>query len=280
MSLLSIQEAVNQLSGYYREGRLIPFIGAGFSIPLGLPSWESLIDWLAVKLEFEPELFRLHGNYAQLAEYARVTNRKLWQEFLTKITVAFDSAESASKRKNSITHKTLASLKFRAIYTTNYDAHIEGSLKDIGKKCVTLASLADFLESPETDACEIIKFHGTLTEQGTIILTESRYFDRLSLEDAADQRLRSDILSNSFLFVGYSFNDPNIRYIWYRIDKLRKQNKQYNIKLRPSYFLTFGADPVQPILLNEWNIHVIALDPIDKEKSIADLLSAIEKDSA
>lgn len=276
MSLLTLADAIKQLSRHYNDERLIPFIGAGFSLPLGLPSWEKLVEKLAEKLDFEPELFRLHGTFAQLAEYAKIMDRRLWQDFVTRITREFDSAESIERRKASITHKALASLNLRTIYTTNYDSHIEGALEDAGKKVVTLSSLADFLESQGRDACEVIKFHGTFSDQETIILTESRYFERLSLEDAVDQRLRADILSNSLLFIGYSFNDPNIRYIWYRIDRLRRQqSKEYNIKLRPSYLITFGADPVQPVLLNEWDIHVIPLDPADKNESIANLLSSV-----
>ena len=33
-----------------REGRLIPFVGAGLSIPLGLPTWSSLLDIIAGQL--------------------------------------------------------------------------------------------------------------------------------------------------------------------------------------------------------------------------------------
>ncbi len=278
MSVLNRNSAINELKVHYKERRLIPFLGAGLSIPLGLPSWQELMGWMATKLGFESELFLLHGNFQQLAEYTKVTSRRTWKSLLNKMTRDFDSVQAIANRKKSPIHKALSSLDFKTIYTTNYDSHIEESIRDTGRKCVTLSSLADFLENREPNITEVIKFHGTLEDPETIILTESRYFDRMLLEEAVDQRLRADILSNSFLFIGYGFKDPNIRYIWYKIHKLREQQRidiQYN--LRPSYFVAFGSNPVQPKLLETWNINVITLDPTAKEKEISELLLSLKK---
>jgi hypothetical protein len=276
MTLLNMKSALSKISGHYKDGRLIPFIGSGFSQPLGLPGWEELIESIAPELGFDPQLFTIHGSFPQLADYVKIENRRVWLDWIHKMTVEFDSRESIAKRKESITHKALASLKWNTIYTTNYDSHIEGALDDAGVKYVTLASLADFLEPIEPNACEVVRFHGTLKDPETVILTESNYFDRMELENAPDQRLRADILSNSFMFLGYSFNDPNIRFIWYKIHKLRRQQqKEDHIEVRPSFFITFGANPVQPVLLDRWNIHVVLLDPPDRLQAISDFLSSI-----
>lgn len=44
-----------------QDGKLIPFVGAGLSIPLGLPSWSRLLDIIADQLEYDPEVFKLSG---------------------------------------------------------------------------------------------------------------------------------------------------------------------------------------------------------------------------
>ncbi len=72
MGILSLESAVKELSKHYQEHRLIPFIGAGFSMPLGLPSWENVIGWMGEQLGFEKDLFMLHGNFQQLAEFTRL----------------------------------------------------------------------------------------------------------------------------------------------------------------------------------------------------------------
>ena len=260
------------------EGRLIPFIGSGFSKPLGLPDWAGLVADAASKVGYEPELFFLHGNYMQLLEYLQLYHEREWKEFLHNMTVKFDSVEASQNRKNSPTHKALAELNLKTIYTTNYDTHIEGCLNDNGKNVREYASLADFVRAEDKNIdCDVIKFHGSLIEPETIVLTESKYFDRMSLEEAVDQRLRSDLLSNSFLFMGYSFNDTNIRYIWYKIHKLKKlQTGESKLNLRPSYFVTFGNEPIQSELLKKWDIITINLDPLDPIVSLAELLNQIK----
>ena len=52
------------------EGKLIPFVGAGLSQPLGLPSWAELIDTIAKDLDYDPDVFTCNGTALQLAEYS------------------------------------------------------------------------------------------------------------------------------------------------------------------------------------------------------------------
>ena len=44
------------------DGKLIPFVGAGLSRPLGLPSWSELIDLIAVQLGYDPAVFKVNGS--------------------------------------------------------------------------------------------------------------------------------------------------------------------------------------------------------------------------
>lgn len=272
-------DIIAEAHSFYSEKRLIPFIGSGFSKPLGLPDWKDLVGSMATKVGFEPDLFFLHGNYQQLLEYIKTYHHGEWKEFIHEMNVKFDAEDINQKRKLSITHQSLAELDLKIIYTTNYDPHIEKALQDKGKTVFSLASLEDFVRplSNQVD-CEIIKFHGTLVDEESMILTETQYFDRMSLEEAVDQRLRADILSSSFLFMGYSFSDPNIRYIWYKIHKLKSMQKTYtrDLALRNSYYITFGNEPIQAKLLQKWDIKVITLDPTDPNESLGDFLQKIK----
>jgi hypothetical protein len=196
------------------------------------------------------------------------------------MSTAFNSVESNNKRKNSIQHQALSSLDFKIIYTTNYDMHIEKALEDVGKTPNVISTYEDFLMSrTKHHDCEILKFHGSLEEQESIILTENQYFERMELEGALDQRLRADALTNSFLFMGYSFSDPNIRYIFYKLHKLKQQIKSSSSTKDVesySYIATFGMNDIHVKLLEQWDIKVIELDPGDKENSIAELLNSLK----
>jgi hypothetical protein len=272
--MITVSQAVSELRTSHKDGRLVPFIGAGFSDPLDLPDWKNLVSEAAKKIGFEPDLFFLHGTYPQLLEYIKEFYEQEWVEFLHNMAVQFDSQEVNEKRKSSITHKAMSNLDLKSIYTTNYDSHIEKALEDVGKKPYVIATLDDFVRPIDKPIdCQIIKFHGTLLRDETMVLTESQYFERMSLEEAVDQRLRSDILSNNFLFIGYSFSDPNIRYIWYRIHKLKILQKK--LSLRRCYYITFGNEPVQSKLLENWNIHVISLDAENRSKSLFEFLDKI-----
>jgi hypothetical protein len=280
MAVLTIDEAGPLLRREYQAGRLIPFLGAGFSKPLDLPSWSELVAWMAERLHFEPQLFELHGRADQLAEYFDLDHHNNLKGLVHEMIRRFESPEAERLRQSSKTHRALAHLGWHTIYTTNYDSHVEGALRDAGKKHVVRASLEDFQMQCEREACEVIKFHGTLADPETIVLTESSYFERMLLEGAADQRLRSDLLSNSFLFIGYSFSDTNIRYIWYRMHRMRQRkggSASRSHRLR-CFFATHGVGPVQPALLDQWNIDVIRLDPVDVNASVADLLTRIGRE--
>ncbi|MFT3768947.1 MAG: SIR2 family protein [Minicystis sp.] len=279
MAVLTIEEAAPLLQKEYREGRLIPFLGSGFSKPLNLPTWRELVTWMAERLEFEPDLFAIHGTPEQLAEYFHIEGRSSLKKLIHEMTRRFDSPEADERRRASVTHRALAALAWRRIYTTNYDSHVEGALEDARKKCVTLASLEDFQATRDPAAVEVVKFHGTLADPDTIVLTESSFFERMRLEGAADQQLRADLLSHSFLFLGYSFRDPNIRYVWYRMNQMRTaptpETPGQKLGMRRCFYATQGVGLVQNSLLDHWQIDVIQLDPTDINRSVAALLEAI-----
>lgn len=277
MAVLTVDEAIPRLKEAITSRRLIPFLGAGFSMALQLPSWRELTGWMAQRLGFEPALFERHGTNPQLAEFFAISGANNWSELVYEMTRRFDSPDACERRTKSRQHKALAALPWRTIYTTNYDTHVEGALADAGRPCAALASIDDFLHT-SGDGCEVIKFHGTLSQPSTIVLSESHYFERGELGAAVDQRLRADLLTNSFLFIGYGFADSNIRSVWYRMQRLREQHQEGRSgmgSMRRSLFATFGADPVQPALLDRWSIDVVPLDPSDKSKSVAELLEAL-----
>lgn len=279
MPVLTLKKALPKLRKAYREHRLIPFLGAGFSAPLRLPSWSELILWMGKNLQFDPpELFEVHGNAQQLAGYFHLQHPKQLPGFIREMRRRFHAPVVDERRRNSIQHQALAACDFRSIYTTNFEHHIEEALRDRNKKrkVLVLTRLEDFSHPVDPGACSVIKFHGDLAHPETIVLTEGQFFDRHRLEAAPDQRLRNDLLGNVFLFLGYSFSDPNIRYIWHRMDRLRKESKVGKRQASPaqlrSYWVTFGAGLVQPRLLDEWNIDVIELDASNKSESVSDLL--------
>lgn len=273
MAVLTLHQAAPLLHQAYLRQRLIPFIGAGFSQPLGLPQWDELMGWMGDALEYDRDLFKLHGSAPQLAHYFDLAHPDRLPWFIARMTERFHSDAVDDRRRRSIQHQALARCDFRAIYTTNFERHIERALMDAGKRAFTVARDVDFGEPVPADTCAVYKFHGDLEFPATIVLTEAQFFERFDLDAAPDLRLRTDLLANVFLFIGYSFSDINIRYIWHRMDMMRR--KAGISAGHRCYWVTFGAGPVQPTLLDPWNVDVVELDGIDKSQSVVDLLDAL-----
>lgn len=233
------------------------------------------MGWMGKSLGFDPALFELHGLAPQLAGYYACENGGSLDKFIHTMRLRFHTPATDRRRRTSSQHLALAQLDVGRIYTTNFDHHIEEAFREAGRSVDVLTTLDDFSRPTTAGACQVVKFHGDLDHPQTVVLSEQHFFDRLRLEAAPDQFLRADLLGNVFLFLGYSFSDTNIRYIWYRMHRLRREAGCLSPAIR-SYWATFGTGLVQPRLLDDWQIDVIALDPRDKAKSVAELLKAIQ----
>lgn len=262
---------INILRGLQRDKKLIPFVGAGLSIPLGLPSWSKLLNIIAEQLEYDPEVFKLSGNNLQLAEYYVATKGSIGplRSEMDKLFNPKDKDIEASRA-----HNALVDMELPIIYTTNYDRIIERAFELRKVPCYTIANIDDIASAP-ANATHVVKFHGTFSDDASLVLTESSYFDRLQFESAIDIKLRADILGRCLLFVGYSLSDINIRYMLYRLHKLRHRVKRDTNRLPSAYLITFGAGEVQRTLLAQWDVMVVDLDPIDKAKSMDSFLEQL-----
>jgi hypothetical protein len=158
-------------------------------------------------------------------------------------------------------HVELLNLGCPQVYTTNYDDLIESTYH-------RLQVPADVIVLPKNVATamgkrtQVIKFHGDLRHDNTLVLTESSYYGRLDFESPMDLKFRSDLLGKSVLFVGYSFGDINIRVIWFKLMKLMKDIPMEDRPL--SYIVRFEPNPVLQLLYEDVGIKTIVLDPNSK----------------
>jgi hypothetical protein len=252
-------------------GKLIPFIGAGFSARFDFPTWSGLLDVIARELDWDPDVFKLSGNYLQLAEYY-VAKKGAIGDLRSKVDKMFHATDAAIG--SSIAHEMLVALNFSLIYTTNYEDTIERGFQifgcKYGKKCHMIANIDNFQEI-DGGSVQVVKFHGTFTDDASLVLTESDYFERLEFESPLDIKLRSDMLGNCLSFLGYSFSDINLRLMLYKLMKLRKQHKLPD-RLPTAIMAGSGFTPIQRELLERWDVVVVELDPVDRNHSMDEFL--------
>jgi len=255
-----------------RDGRLIPFVGAGLSKPLGLPDWSTLMDFIAKELDYEPEVFKLNGNDLQLAEYYVIIKRSIGP-LRSEMDRRFNPSDDQIRESRA--HSALVEMELPLIYTTNYDRIIERAFRLREARYHPIANLDDIASAPADTRTQIVKLHGTFDDDASLILTETSYFDRLEFESPIDIKMRADILGKTLLFIGYSLNDINIRYMLYKLHKMRRQMRREALRYPTAFLTTFGSNEIQSALLAEWNISVVNLDPARGTDSLAGFLESL-----
>ncbi|MEX0811586.1 MAG: SIR2 family protein [Chitinophagales bacterium] len=256
-----------------KNQKLIPFIGAGFSFSLNLPSWSILIDEIAGELGYDSEILKSYGDYIQIAEFLYIQKNGIGK-LQSKLDRSFNN--DTIDISKSQPHMLLTKMKAKKIYTTNWDNWIEEAYDYKNLPYNKIVNINDLVNS-NPDSTHIIKFHGDLsTRDEDIVFTETSYFDRLSFESPLDITLRSDMLSNTMLFIGYSLSDFNIRYMLYKLQKLI--SNQISTKARPplAYIILATPNPIlETIFKNSRNMEVVYLDPRDRQKSLISILEEI-----
>lgn len=249
------------------KNKLILFVGSGVPASIGMPTWKELIKFLILDLGIEEDSFKTYGDFLQLASYyvhQKGDISKL-QEFIKENT-----KQSRTALSNSLIYRLITDLKFKKVYTTNYDRLLEVAYHRANLKHKTFRTINDFRE-PDHEY-QIIKFHGDVDYKRNFVLTEESYFDRLDFEHPFDIKLKSDLIGNSVLFIGYSLSDLNIRYLLYKINKLWSKEDTNQME---SYIFLSDENPVRESILKKYGINVIHGNTGDLTKDLEDFLQSL-----
>jgi len=253
-----------------RERNLILFIGAGVSATLKLPTWQELNDHIAQELGYDKRLFREYDNSLVLAEYYAIRKggigelarwmRHNWRGF------------EADIRASSV-YRNIVRLNAPIIYTTNYDHCLETAFAYWDRPYHKIVRVEDFVDI-DTKKTQIIKFHGDMDDEASIVLGESSYFSRFDFESPLDIKLRADMLGKSILFLGYSLSDINMRFLFYKLDRLW-QTSGSGDKRPKSYIYLSEPNPIRQAVFAHRGIEAMIGDSLDKNKNIETFLSQL-----
>ncbi|MBY5601741.1 Sir2 family NAD-dependent protein deacetylase [Rhizobium leguminosarum] len=238
------------------NNNVILFVGAGVSKNLGAPTWSELIDYMGKDLGYDPQVFNARGaSYLTLAEFYKLEKGSIgplrsWMDKNWNV-------DEVVLGKSAV-HRLITEIGFPIIYTTNYDGNIEESFRIYNKDYIKIVDVRDISRIKDKET-QIIKFHGDFDSDESIVLTETDYFERLTFDYPLDVKLRSDALGKTILFIGYSLNDMNIRLLLHKIWKTWQVSG--HAKHRPnSYVFLPTPDPIQEVVLRQWDVKVISED--------------------
>lgn len=179
------------------------FVGAGMSLGAGYPDWGKLLD-PPRKQAGIPEM----ADMPLLAQYY-VLSTPGGREALNSHIL---NAMSAVSPRVTGGHKLIAKLDIDDIWTTNYDRLLEESIP--GARVI--AREEDLKVRQIASRQRITKMHGSLDDRNPPgwleepIITRSDYESYETVHPRKWAALRAAYMTRSFLFLGFSFSDPNI----------------------------------------------------------------------
>ena len=264
---------LEDLIGAIRKRQAILFAGAGVSMTVGLPSWQTLIQHIAEELDVDLSGFSESDiNYLTLAEFYRIKQGSIgplrsWMD--RNWTIQED------KLKASRVHELICRLDFPIVYTTNFDRNLETAFDLHGRDYVKIVNAKDIARVQE-GVPQIVKYHGDFDDDESIVLAETDYLDRLSFESALDIKFRSDALGKTVLFIGYSMTDLNIRLLLHNV--WRTWQTSGYAKDRPKSFVFMARpNPMQKAILEQWGITALSGESEDPEEALTAFLAALKK---
>lgn len=205
---METNEVIEQYAHAVRQHTAAVFLGAGTSISAGYPNWDKLIE----NIRQDASVPQTLTNAPLAAEYAEIALAR--DPFEKKL---LDELNKVSPVRVPQAVQILAELPVAEYWTTNYDNLIEMALA--GERIDRVVSDNDYYRSRDEQASKrVTKMHGSLTqnEYGQATWEQKPVITRGDFEryEYANPliwaQLKAQFLTTSFLFVGFSFDDPNI----------------------------------------------------------------------
>ncbi|MGP7818306.1 SIR2 family protein [Niallia sp. 01092] len=211
----SIREFLRTYVKAIQDSNAAIFAGAGLSRPAGYVDWKELLREVAEDLQLDIDL---EADLIALAQYhvnefngRGKINQILIDEFTKSVTITDN-------------HKILSKLPIGTYWTTNYDQLIESNLEAVSKKVDKKIAPENLSYSvPGSDAI-VYKMHGDSTLPHEAVLTKDDYEGYDLKRQLFSTALRGDLVSKTFLFIGFSFDDPNLSQILSKIRILLNEN--------------------------------------------------------
>lgn len=203
--MVSRKTLVKNLVKELKAENLAIFAGAGLSMPAGFVDWKNLLKEVADELDLDIE--KESSDLVALAQYhvnSKRNRTKINQLIIDEFSKNIGITEN---------HKILSRLPINTFWTTNYDNLIEKALDDAKKIVDVKHDPKQLLTSPKRRDAVLYKMHGDYQHPTDAIIIKDDY-ERYALKrNEFYIALRGDLLTKKFLFLGFSFSDPNIDYV-------------------------------------------------------------------
>ncbi|MEE6127572.1 SIR2 family protein, partial [Chryseobacterium arthrosphaerae] len=203
-----INAFINDYVSKLRQGTATIFLGAGMSKAAGFVDWKGLLRDIAgelgLRIDDETDLISVAQFHKNKNNNRNKIDEKIVNEFI----------DSDIETEN---HRIIARLPFSTIWTTNYDDLIEDTHEKIHKIIDIKSEVDDLFINKGNRSCILYKMHGDKDKPSKAILLKEDYERYYYTHEPFISIFNSELITKSFLFVGFSFTDPNVNYIFGRL---------------------------------------------------------------
>ena len=258
------------------------FAGAGLSMASGYVDWKGLLEELVRDLQLDPDL---ETDLVSIAQYH--CNQVGGKNALTtRILQHFSQTREPTEN-----HRVLALLPIETYWTTNYDKLIETALIDAKKVPDVKYTVLQLATTKPGRDVVIYKMHGDVDHPTDAIISKEDYEAYHHTHSPFVSALRGDLIQKTFVFLGFSFSDPNLDYILSRVSGLYRQHQRshFSIQRRVSRLVDEGYDAFEYRKLKQhyfikdlkrFGIQTVLIDEYrDITKLLKDVASAYKRTS-
>lgn len=191
-----------------QEGYAAVFAGAGISVGAGYVDWKGLVapfaDEMGLDIDKEYDLTRVIQYYINYKRRRNGVSQTIINKFI-------------SYEESTETIDLLTQLPVQTYWTTNYDKLLEKNLEKQNKKVDVKVTDKNLTTNVYDRDVVIYKMHGDVSNPDEIVLSKDDYELYNDTHSLFTTALRGDLVTKTFLFIGFSFEDPNLDNILSRI---------------------------------------------------------------
>lgn len=262
---LSVPQALKRF--FYSAQFPILFLGAGVSARAGLPSWKRLVEELAESLRSVDSLTAqlmneqvAAGDFPLAVEYFRLSTKMVEGDKRKIMTRLLDDFKASAI-------SCVAQLPVRACLTTNFDRSFLNAVASVRGTSPRDYRFGDtsFSQAQWEEDFFVARIHGAVEVPDRMVLSKSQ-FEALLEDETYFDLLRTCFVQRGVLFLGFSFYDPAIRFVF---DEL---NRKFGPASPGRHMALLPNDANSDFLrkAGRLNIEVVSYDPANNHAELWD----------
>jgi golgin subfamily B member 1 len=248
-----------------RTGNCVLCTGVRFAALGGLPDWDLLLGRMSAKVGSDEALTTLMQERKFLTVAGHLKRKLGAESCATMLQEAYGKSGELT-----VAHKLLREMPFRAAISTGYDTLVEKALqKNGGPKVFTYADGA-VLRLSEDLGHYVVKAHGDVVHQATMVLDRLDYKRVISPNQAYRAFIEDLYRTHTLLIVGYRPTDPDFELF------LERLLASFRDAVTDHYAILPGlSQPEQEELYANYRVRVIGFD--EGDDAAASLTKVLEQ---